>query len=100
MKRQQRWSQASDEGPGHRASPSGPFRRRRAMRHLDSLALHPAPELSSDAAVAHVRVIGEAGPTVPERTIVPAQDDTTVNASDRLRAVPINEPLGRAAQST
>lgn len=113
MKRSQRWSQASDEGPGHRVSPTGPLRRRRALRHLDSLAQHPAREPSPDAAVAHVRVIGEAGvPTTagrngsstPARAILPAQDDEIVgrageeaqNASDRLRAVPIDEPLGES----
>jgi hypothetical protein len=111
MKRSQRWSQASDEGPGHRVSPTGPFRRRRALRHLDSLAQHPARELSPDAAVAHVRVIGETGEpardarnesSMPERATYPAPDDGVAgrggeegrNASGRLHAVPIDEPLG------
>jgi hypothetical protein len=111
MRRAQRWSQASDEGPGHRASPTGPFRRRRALRHLDSLAQHPARDLSPDAAVAHVRVLGETSePPVAARNgasvLLPTGDtsvervaDEARNASDRLRAVPIDEPLGGSLDS-
>jgi hypothetical protein len=115
MKRAQRWSLASEEGPGHRKSPTGPFRRRRALRHLDSLAQHPAPELSPHAAVAHVRVLGEPG-SVPEQRhdqsprqllSVLAGETAAVRepsgeesrfTSDRLHAVPIDEPLGDSLQ--
>jgi hypothetical protein len=115
MKRAQRWSSASEEGPGHRKSPTGPFRRRRALRHLDSLAQHPAPELSPHAAVAHVRVLGEPGggpdgrhdPSPRQLRSVLAGEATSVRepsgdesrlASDRLHAVPIDEPLGVSLQ--
>jgi hypothetical protein len=115
MKRSQRWSVDSDEGPGSRKSPTGPFRRRRALRRLDSLAQHPARELSP--AVAHVRVIGgsdsddtsdtsdtsdRSGPAAlaqPEgaSTEVPSprRDVRIVSdqLGDQLYAVPIDEPL-------
>ena len=115
MKRPQRWSLASEEGPGHRISPTRPFRRRRALRHLDSLAQHPAPELSPHAAVAHVRVIGEPArmsddrhnqsPTQLRNVLEgetaalrePATEDSRL-ASDRLHAVPIDQPLGASLQ--
>jgi len=111
MKRAQRWSLASEEGPGHRVSPSGPFRRRRALREVDSLAQHPAREPSPDA-VAHVRVIGDedgmpvglSNPSsIPARPIGEGKARETdtgpvgtepMNASDRLYAVPIEQPLG------
>jgi hypothetical protein len=82
MKRAQRWSLASEDGPGHRRSPTGPFRRRRELRHLDTLAQHPAPELSLHAAVAHVRVIGESGST---------PDDRDDESPKPLRRVPAGE---------
>jgi hypothetical protein len=111
MKRAQRWSLASKEGPGHRKSPTGPFRRRRALRHLDSLAQHPAPDLSPHAAVAHVRVLGDPDSLSDERherspsqlQSVLAGETTSVRepsgeaprlASDGLHAAPIVEPLG------
>lgn len=121
MKRSQRWSVDSDEGPGNRMSPTGPFRRRRALRHLDSLAQHPVRELNP--AVAHVRVIGDsdradschgpgAAPLAPREvgsTVVPppavptspvptpsGEDVRIVGAplGEQLSAVPIDEPLG------
>ncbi len=74
MKRSQRWSLDSEEGPGHRRSQAGPFRRRRALRHLDSLAQHPARELSETVGVAHVRVIGdsEGQPSPLRNGVLPA----------------------------
>ncbi len=60
MKRARRWSVDSDDGPGHRMSQLGPLRRRRDLRDLDSLAQHPARQLSDEVGVAHVRVIGDA----------------------------------------
>jgi hypothetical protein len=108
MKRSQRWSVDSDEGPGSRTSPTGPFRRRRALRHLDGLAQHPARELSP--AVAHVRVIGGSdGDDTSDRSglatlaqpegastavPVPPRDVRIVSdqLGDQLSAVPIDEP--------
>jgi hypothetical protein len=120
MKRSQRWSADSDEGPGNRVSPTGPFRRRRALRHLDSLAQHPVRELNP--AVAHVRVIGDAdrddsrhrpgaltrplrevGSTVVPSPVplspvpTPAGEDIRIvraQPGEQLHAVPIDEPLG------
>jgi hypothetical protein len=117
MKRSQRWSVDSEEGPGHRRSPAGPFRRRRALRHLDSLAQHPARALSEAVGVAHVRVIGEpdgrpsapqnGAPPAPVTLSIPAatllderadgagpDDERAWNASDRFHAVPIDEEFG------
>jgi hypothetical protein len=111
MKRSQRWSVDSDEGPGSRKSPTGPFRRRRALRRLDSLAQHPARELSP--AVAHVRVIGGSDSADSDITdqsglVTPAQPEgasravpapprdvriVTDQLGDQLFAVPIDEPL-------
>ncbi len=59
VKRSERWARDSDGATSNRKSSAGPLRRRRAQRHLDSLAQHPARELSPTAAVAHVRVLGE-----------------------------------------
>jgi hypothetical protein len=116
MKRSQRWSLASEEGPGHRLSPTGPFRRRRALRHLDILAQHPTREPSPNAAVAHVRVIGEPDnradggrddPAVPippvlevESAVSPvsAREDPRP-ASQGLHAVPIDESLGMSSRT-
>ncbi len=105
MKRAQRWSVDSEEGPGHRRSQAGPFRRRRALRHLDSLAQHPARELSETVGVAHVRVIGEGSAPAPVSVPLAALVETDQegpgpigqrgrNASDRFYAVPIDEELG------
>jgi len=110
MKRSQRWSVDSDEGPGSRMSPKGPFRRRRALRHLDSLAQHPAHEL--DPAVAHVRVLGGSdsdSTSERSRTVTRAQRDVGSTAApmpsggdvrivsdqlgEQLHAVPIDETL-------
>jgi hypothetical protein len=93
------------------------LRRRRALRELDSLAQHPARQLSPEAAVAHVRVIGDEDPVpvgvgsgwlTPTRAIGENTDGETDsgqmpaeagNASDRLFAVPIDQPLGASLQS-
>jgi hypothetical protein len=66
MKRSERWTRDSEAGASNRKAPPGPLQRRRAQRHLDSLAQHPTPDLSPTVAVAHVRVIGESTePTEP-----------------------------------
>jgi hypothetical protein len=109
MKRQARWSVPKKE-ERQSASEGGPLRRRRALRHLDSLALDPGRELNPAAAVPHVRVLGESGPShdrpvgapVVARRITldraPATEgdepDTTVRVPEhRLHAVPIDQPL-------
>jgi hypothetical protein len=117
MKRSQRWSVDREEGPGHRRSQAGPFRRHRALRQLDSLAQHPARELSEAVGVAHVRVIDDAdgrpsplqdgAPPAPvalslhaaalrdERSDSAEHDgERAWNASDRFHAVPIDEEFG------
>jgi hypothetical protein len=97
-----------------RKSPARPLRRRRAQRHLDSLAQHPARDLSPTVAVAHVRVLGESasalddastGSHMPTHTghegesrAIPAPPGGEVRIVShqlgaQLRAVPIDEPL-------
>lgn len=114
MKRSERWARDSDGGTSNRKSPTGPLRRRRAQRHLDSLAQHPARDLSPTVAVAHVRVLGEpasapddtsngvrtpppAGSEVENMALpTPSGGDVRIvshQLGDQLRAVPIDEPL-------
>ena len=114
MKRSQRWSRESDGTTSKRVSPTGPLRRRRAQRHLDSLAQHPTRDFSPTVAVAHVRVLGESAdapddavsgsgmptctrqesesPAIP----VPPGGDVRIVSHQlgvQLHAVPIDEPL-------
>jgi hypothetical protein len=115
MKRSHRWSVNGEDGSGNRMSPAGTFRRRRALRHVDILAQHPAPELAP--AVAHVRVIGgsdgddttnQPGAAIPTQgevgtSSIPALSVPTPSGGDarivgdqpgrQLHAVPIDEPL-------
>jgi hypothetical protein len=109
MKRGQRWSAAKKGGDSHLDSDGGPLRRRKALRHLDSLALDPQRDLSP--AAAHVRVLGElGGPTDgPSPVLRPAHQANgdaplTADAADearqahevgaRVQPVPIEQPLG------
>jgi hypothetical protein len=110
MKRARKWSADTRAGEGPAGEPGGPLRRRRALRHLDSLALDPEREPSPAAAVAHVRVIGEPGgeeggprvvprpPTRPSPRVDdepgPAAPDVEAGApAHRVHAVPIDQPF-------
>jgi hypothetical protein len=110
MKRGERWSATRKDDDGHPGSERGPLRRRRALRHLDSLALDPGREPNPATATAHVRVIGEAdGPDGRPRLVPrpgrrehegapPAKAEDGVEevqaARTRVQAVPIDQPLG------
>ncbi len=110
MKRGERWSATRKDDDGHPGSEGGPLRRRRALRHLDSLALDPGREPNPATATAHVRVIGEAdGPDGRPRLVPragrrahegapPVKDEDGVEevhaARARVQAVPIDQPLG------
>ncbi len=114
MKRARKWSADTRAGEVHPGEPGGPLRRRKALRHLDSLALDPEREPSPAAAVAHVRVIGDpedvagglrpravAG-RVPEVDDVPgpaAQDSDGRPPAHRVHAVPIDQPFGDSPRS-
>ena len=110
MKRARKWSAENKAGERHGDEPGGPLRRRKALRHLDSLALDPERELNPAAATAHVRVLGESdgapgGPRpVPRRTpgrdfeggdvAVPAGHDVEGRLpGHRVQAVPIDQPF-------
>lgn len=128
MKRGQRWSAAKKADDSQPGSEGGPLRRRRDLRHLDSLALDPGRELNPATATAHVRVIGDsadsansagsansansAGPEgrpnlVPRRgDRVPGgappsedRDDERPAPGTRVQAVPIDQPLGAESAS-
>jgi hypothetical protein len=107
MKRGQRWSAAKKADEGHPGSEGGPLRRRRALRHLDSLALDPGREPNPAAATAHVRVIGEGGDANSRPSVVPRQGnrlhggaaptedraDEVREGGPRVQAVPIDQPI-------
>jgi hypothetical protein len=116
MKRARKWSADNRAGEGHAGAPVGPLRRRRALRHLDSLALDPEREASPAAATAHVRVIGEPGNPLGGPNVVPRAPTGRVlkveNAPDptepgvaaepvrrRVHAVPIDQPFDTASRS-
>jgi hypothetical protein len=110
MKRGQRWSAAKKGGDSH--LDSGPLRRRKALRHLDSLALDPQRDLSP--AAAHVRVLGDPteGPSRAARPAHQANGGAPMAADEadeadeadqarqvrevgaRVQPVPIEQPLG------
>ena len=110
MKRARKWSADNREAERHPAESGGPFRRRKALRQLDSLALDPERELSPAVAAAHVRVIGEPG--VP-RVVAPAGTGSVPRESgsagetereghpawSRVQPVPIDQPFGAPSRS-
>jgi hypothetical protein len=117
MKRARKWSADNKAGERHAGEPDGPLRRRKALRHLDSLALDPEREPSPAAATAHVRVIGEpdgvpGGPrVVPPATAgrvgeaeeVPGpggQESEGRQHGHRVQAVPIDQPFPDPPRST
>ena len=110
MKRARKWSADNRAGEVQAGAPGGPLRRRRALRHLDSLALDPERAPSPVAATAHVRVIGEPGNPLGEPNMVPRPPtgrvlraenapgtiDPGVEAEpvrQRVHAVPIDQPF-------
>jgi hypothetical protein len=110
MKRARKWSADNRAGERHAGEPDGPLRRRKALRHLDSLALDPEREPSPAAATAHVRVIGEPGGVPGGPRAVPrpatgrvpeAEDVSGPGGRDgdgrphghRVQAVPIDQPF-------
>lgn len=110
MKRARKWSADSRAGEGQAGAPGGPLRRRRALRHLDSLALDPERAPSPAAATAHVRVIGEPGNPLGEPNVVPRAPTGPVLKAEnapgpmepgveaepvmhRVHAVPIDQPF-------
>jgi hypothetical protein len=108
MKRARKWSADSKAGERPAGEPDGPLRRRKALRHLDSLALDPEREPSPAAATAHVRVIGEAGGVpggprvVPRGTAARVTEDDEADPGEpaarrlhghRVQAVPIDQPF-------
>jgi hypothetical protein len=110
MKRARKWSADSKGGERPAGEPDGPLRRRKALRHLDSLALDPEREPSPAAAIAHVRVIGEPGGVPGGPRVVPrgtservTQDDDDAGPGEqatakrlhghRVQAVPIDQPF-------
>ena len=116
MKRARKWSADNKSAERHLDEQSGPLRRRKALRHLDSLALAPERELNPAAATAHVRVLGEpegvtGGPrVVPRRTsgqITEAEDESVPEGRDgerrlhghRVLAVPIDQPLSDSSEA-
>jgi hypothetical protein len=113
MKRGQRWSAAKKADDGQPGSEGGPLRRRRDLRHLDSLALDPERELNPATATAHVRVIGESAGPEGGPNLVPRQgnlvhggaspseehDDEGHASASRVQAVPIDQPLGAESAS-
>jgi hypothetical protein len=121
MKRARKWS-ADNKVERQAGEPGGPLRRRRALRHLDSLALDPERELSPAAATAHVRVIGGPGsvpgapdgpdgprvaapastgrvPEVEEVAALGAQEAEGRPHAQRVHAVPIDQPFGDPSRS-
>jgi hypothetical protein len=126
MKRARKWS-ADNKVERHAGEPGGPLRRRKALRHLDSLALDPERELSP--AAAHVRVIGGPGSVQdgsdgreePEASVgprvvaAPASTGRVPEAADaagagtpdaeerpqaqRVHAVPIDQPFSDPSRS-
>jgi hypothetical protein len=117
MKRARKWSADNKAGERHVDEASGPLRRRKALRHLDSLALDPERELNPSAATAHVRVLGESdgvsgGPRpVPRGTAgkdsqgeaVPDSDSDSASAGrlhgHRVLAVPIDQSFDDPSRS-
>jgi hypothetical protein len=98
-------------------SSGGPFRRRRAWRHLDSLAHAPEREPRPGAAAAHVRLITETGTSRPVRDAEPkaasgvaAEDAASFAATEpagavgpadqRVHAVPIDQPFASSSASS
>jgi hypothetical protein len=117
MKRARKWSADNKPVERHADEQSGPLRRRKALRHLDSLALDPERELNPAAAVAHVRVLGEpdgvsGGPRVVPRgtsgLVAQDEDGQGPGGQDaenrlhghRVQAVPIDQPFGDPSHST
>jgi hypothetical protein len=111
MKRARKWSADNRAGERRVDESERPLRRRKALRHLDSLALDPEREPSPGAAVAHVRVIGEpdgvpGGPRVVPRAptgALPQSEGTSASEGKdgeggrlhghRVQAVPIDQPF-------
>jgi len=113
MKRGQRWSAAKKADDSQPGSEGGPLRRRRDLRHLDSLALDPGRELNPATATPHVRVIGDSAGPEGRPNLVPRQGDRVHGGAPppedqeneghasgtRVQAVPIDQPLGAESAS-
>jgi hypothetical protein len=116
MKRARKWSADNKPAERHADEQSGPLRRRKALRRLDSLALDPERELNPAAAVAHVRVLGEPDGVPGGPRVVPRGTTGLISEADnvrgpagqgeegrlhghRVQAVPIDQPFGDPSRS-
>jgi hypothetical protein len=116
MKRARKWSADNKTGERHVDEQGGPLRRRKALRHLDSLAQDPERELNPAAAVAHVRVLGDPDGVAGGPRVVPRQTTGLISAVEdregprgqdgegrihghRVQAVPIDQPFADPSRS-